>query len=209
MRNIANNIYLFWLFLAFPAVAFFLPLIASGFDAGVAAELEHGTGETSVRLMILAMMITPLRTIFGARSAIVWLQARRRSIGVAAAGYALFHLIVYFIDFEVFRGVWKHALEDAVQFSIWTGYVALAITLIMAATSNNLSQRLMKAGWKRLQRLVYLAAILVALHWVYVDGEWLSAVLHFAPLLLLQTIRIAMGVRSGQFNIGSSQVSDA
>lgn len=192
MRAIRDNIYLFWLLLAVPAAFQMGKLVASGFDLGVASSLEHGTGEMSVRLMILAMMISPLQAIFGARKWIMWLLLRRRYLGVAAAGYGALHLLVYCIDLELFNGVWRYVLEDAAQFSIWTGYLALMIFIAMAVTSNNAAQRMLKHNWKRLQQLVYLAAILVALHWVYVDGEWLGAAVHFAPLLLLQIIRIIL-----------------
>jgi sulfoxide reductase heme-binding subunit YedZ len=190
MRAIRNNIYLFWLLLTVPAVFQIGKLVASGFDPAMAFSLEHGTGEMSVRLMILAMMISPLQALFGPKKWIMWLLLRRRYLGVAAAGYGLLHLLVYCIDLELFNGVWRYVLEDAAQFSIWTGYLALAIFIAMAVTSNNAAQRLMKHNWKRLQQLVYLAAILVAVHWIYVDGEWLGAIAHFAPLLLLQIIRI-------------------
>jgi len=169
MNIIWRNKYFFWLLLAVPALFQINKLIASGFDPAVAAGLEHGTGEMSVRLMILAMAISPLQTIFGPRTWIMWLLSRRRYLGVAAAAYGLLHLIVYLIDFEFFSGVWRYVIEDAAQFSIWTGYIALMIFIAMAATSNNTAQRVMKGGWKRLQQLVYPAALLIALHWVFVD----------------------------------------
>lgn len=190
MRAIWKNIYVFWLLLALPAVFQIYRLAASGFDPAVASVLEHGTGEMSVRLMILAMAISPLQAIFGARKWIMWLLLRRRYLGVAAAGYGLLHLLVYCIDLELFDGVWRYVLEDAVQFSIWTGYLALMIFIAMAVTSNNAAQRMMKQNWKRLQQLVYAAAVLIAVHWVFIDGEWGGAALHFGPLIILQTIRI-------------------
>lgn len=203
VRAITGNIYLFWLIIAIPAAVQIGTLLASGLDPAVAAGLEHGTGEMAVRLMIAAMAISPLQAIFGPKKWIIWLAARRRYLGVGAAGYAALHLLVYWIDLEVLDGVWRYVLEEALIFSIWTGYAALAIFLVMALTSNNASQRLLKANWKRLQRLVYPAAILVALHWVYIDNDkWQSAAIHFAPLLLLQIIRIIILWRKRRFNTG-------
>ncbi len=208
MRAIVNNIYVFWLILSVPAIFQMGKLVNSGFDASVAFSLEHGTGEMSVRLMLLAMAISPLKAIFGAKGWVMWLLARRRYIGVAAAGYGLLHLYVYCIDLELFNGVWRYVLEDAVQFSIWTGYLALIIFVAMAVTSNNAAQRLLKRNWKRLQQGVYVAALLIAVHWVYVDGEWIGAIIHFAPLLLLQIIRISIEWKKSRFNAGSSAVTD-
>ena len=50
----------------------------------------------------------------------------------------------------------------------------------------------MRANWKRLQRLVYPAALLIALHWFYVDGEYMGMLVHFVPLLILETARVIL-----------------
>jgi methionine sulfoxide reductase heme-binding subunit len=89
-------------------------------------------------------------------------------------------------------GDWGMIAEEALIFSIWTGYAAMLIFVAMALTSNNASQRALRANWKRLQRLVYPAALLIALHWVYVDGEWKGMAVHFVPLLILETARIIL-----------------
>ncbi|WP_205518132.1 ferric reductase-like transmembrane domain-containing protein [Sphingorhabdus sp. Alg239-R122] len=150
-------------------------------------DLIHPTGEFSVRLMIIAMMISPLRQLFGRRGWTDWLLKRRRAIGVAAFGYALLHLVFYLID----MAVWEQVVKDAMIFSIWTGYIAFAIFTVMALTSNDSAMRMLRANWKRLQRFVYAAAILTALHWVYVDGEWRGALIHFIPLAALEIARVA------------------
>lgn len=175
----------FWLILAIPAIGMsvgFLQDPASAFD------LIHPSGEFSVRFMILAMMITPLRAILARRGWLDWLLARRRALGVAACGYGLLHLAFYLYD----MGDWVMIADEALIFSIWTGYLALVIFIAMGVTSNNGSQRAMRANWKRLQRLVYPAALLIALHWVYVDGEWIAMAVHFVPLLVLETARIIL-----------------
>lgn len=203
MRVLLNNLYLFWFVLAVPAVIWLGQLANSGFDPSVAFDLEHGTGEMSVRLMILAMSISPLLAIFGRHAWTLWLLARRRAMGVAAFGYGALHLWVYLIDYEAFSGGLADVLEDAAQFSIWTGYGALVIFFAMALTSNSFAQRIMKRHWKTLQRLVYAAAILVGVHWVFVDNEWRGAALHFIPLLILEMLRLALTLRRTRFNSGS------
>lgn len=89
-------------------------------------------------------------------------------------------------------GDWGMIAEEALIFSIWTGYAALIIFIAMGVTSNNASQRAMRANWKRLQRLVYPAAVLIALHWFYVDGEYAGMLVHFVPLLVLETARVIL-----------------
>lgn len=182
LRRIANNIYVFWALLAVPAI----PMIAAYLrDPAAAFDLIHPSGEFSVRLMILAMAVSPLRELFGSRKWTRWLLKRRRSMGVAAFGYGLLHLVFYLIDMEY----WDQIVKDAMIFSIWTGYIAFAIFLAMAVTSNDAAMRILRANWKRLQRLVYAAALLILLHWIYVDGEIRGALIHFVPLAALEIAR--------------------
>ncbi|WP_288016757.1 sulfite oxidase heme-binding subunit YedZ [Blastomonas sp.] len=176
---------LFWVVLAIPAIAMIIGFVQ---DPVTAFDLVHPSGEFSVRLMIVAMMVSPLRAILGRRGWLDWLLSRRRALGVAACGYGVLHLAFYLYD----MGDWAMISEEALIFSIWTGYLALIIFVAMALTSNNAAQRALRANWKRLQRLVYPAALLIALHWFYVDGEWKGMAVHFVPLLVLETARIIL-----------------
>jgi sulfoxide reductase heme-binding subunit YedZ len=176
---------LFWVVLAIPAIAMIIGFVQ---DPVTAFDLVHPSGEFSVRLMIVAMMVSPLRAILGRRGWLDWLLWRRRALGVAACGYGVLHLAFYLYD----MGDWAMISEEALIFSIWTGYLALIIFVAMALTSNNAAQRALRANWKRLQRLVYPAALLIALHWFYVDGEWKGMAVHFVPLLVLETARIIL-----------------
>ncbi len=176
---------LFWVVLAIPAIAMIIGFVQ---DPVTAFDLIHPSGEFSVRLMIVAMMVSPLRAILGRRGWLDWLLSRRRALGVAACGYGVLHLAFYLYD----MGDWGMIAEEALIFSIWTGYLALIIFIAMALTSNNAAQRALRANWKRLQRLVYPAALLIALHWFYVDGEWKGMAVHFVPLLVLETARIIL-----------------
>jgi len=185
MLRILNIPQLFWVLLAIPAAAMITGFVG---DPVTAFDLVHSSGEFSIRLMIIAMMISPLRAIFGRRLWLDWLLARRRAIGVAAFGYGLLHLLFYLYD----MGEWGQIWEEVAIFSIWTGYLALLILAAMASTSNNRAQRALKRNWKRLQQLVYPAALLVALHWLYVDGELQAMAVHFVPLLILETARIVL-----------------
>jgi methionine sulfoxide reductase heme-binding subunit len=61
--------------------------------------------------------------------------------------------------------------------------------LPLALTSNDASMRRLRAGWKRLQRLVYPAALLTLLHWIWVHNSYAGALAHFVPLGLLLLAR--------------------
>ena len=55
----------------------------------------HSSGELSVRLLIVALAITPLRLLVPAHRWPRWLLARRRAIGVASLGCGALHLAFY------------------------------------------------------------------------------------------------------------------
>lgn len=200
MLRILKNPRLIWLVLAIPGIA-----MVAGFanDPVTAFDLIHPSGEYSVRLMIAAMLISPLRAVLGRRGWLDWLLARRRALGVAAFAYGALHLAFYLYD----MGDWGQIAEEAVIFSIWTGYAALLIFAAMAATSNNAAQRALKANWKRLQRLVYPAALLTALHWVYVDGEWQGMLIHLGPLFVLEIIRVCLMFKRRSARRGTQAVA--
>ena len=55
--------------------------------------------------------------------------------------------------------------------------------------------RALRRGWKRLQRFAYPAAVLTLAHWVLVHDGLTSALVHFAPLFLLQALRLARTIK--------------
>lgn len=183
LRNILNNRLSFWLILALPALPMLFGVASGRAEAG---DLLHPSGETSARLMILAIAINPLITLFGHRGWLDWLAQRRRYLGVAAFGYAAIHLLFYVID----MGTLADMLAEALAPGIWTGWAALALFVPLAITSNDASMRALKAGWKRLQRLVYPAAVLTVLHWIFVHNNLGPALVHFVPLAMIVMARL-------------------
>lgn len=178
MRTIINSVKLFWLLLALPGVAMLHGWWTGGIET---MDMLHPTGETSARLMIGAMLIGPLAGVLGPRKWLLWLQARRRALGVAAFAYAMAHLIFYAID----MGSLEAILGELPIASIWTGWLALALMLPMALTSNQAAMKLLRQAWKRLQQLAYPAAVLTLLHWWWVHDGATAALVHFVPLALL------------------------
>lgn len=182
LRTILNNHLSLWTFLSLPALAM---LIGYGRGQLSAMELLHPTGEFSARLMIVAMMLAPLVALLGPKPWLGWLVKRRRYFGVAAFGYALLHLVFYVIDMETLADM----LAEIGALGIWTGWLAMLLFVPLALTSNNAAMRTLKAGWKKLQRLVYPTAILVLVHWIFVHNNLGPALVHFIPLTLLIAVR--------------------
>jgi methionine sulfoxide reductase heme-binding subunit len=182
LRTILNNRLFVWALLALPAVAM---LVGYWRGQTEAMELLHPTGEFSARLMIFAMMLSPLVALLGPKPWLGWLVKRRRYFGVAAFGYALLHLLFYIIDMETLADM----IAEFGALGIWTGWVAMLLFLPLALTSNNAAMGALKGGWKKLQRLVYPTAIIVLVHWIFVHNNLGPALIHFIPLIMLIALR--------------------
>lgn len=182
MRTIINNRILFWIVLGLPALALLFEFSLGRIDM---MDMIHPTGEWSARLMIFAMILSPLVSLLGAQKWLQWLVVRRRAIGVAAFIYAVLHLVFYLID----MGNLDDILAEWLAPGIWTGWAAFLLMLPLALTSNDRSMRLLRAGWKKLQRLVYPAAVLTLLHWIWVHNSYTAALAHFVPLGLVLLAR--------------------
>jgi sulfoxide reductase heme-binding subunit YedZ len=182
LRIILNKRPTFWALLCLPAVLMLRPYV---FGDVIAMDMLHPTGEWSARFMIAAMVLSPLLSLIGPRPWLSWLIQRRRALGLAAFGYAMLHLIFYIID----MGNLDDMLVEFLALGIWTGWAAMLFFVPLAVTSNDASMRALKAGWKRLQRLVYPAAVLVLVHWIFIHNNLGPALVHFIPLVLLVVAR--------------------
>jgi len=182
LRIILNKKPTFWLLLAIPALLM-LRRYASG-DV-IAMDMLHPTGEWAARLMIFAMVLSPLVSLLGPKPWLNWLVQRRRALGVAAFAYSVLHLLFYLID----MGNLDDILAEFWALGIWTGWAAMLLFVPLAVTSNDASMRKLKAGWKQLQRLVYPAAVLVLVHWIFIHNNLVPALVHFVPLALLVAAR--------------------
>ncbi|WP_426266561.1 sulfite oxidase heme-binding subunit YedZ [Sphingomonas sp. LHG3443-2] len=177
--------FLVWLVLALPLAA---ALVRYALDPDAwPGDLLHPTGEWSARFIILALMVTPWRQLWPQASAVRFLARHRRALGVAAFLYALAHTAAYVAD----MGNVADMLAELGAPAIWTGWAALLILVPLGLTSNDAAMRALRSGWKRLQRLAYPAAILTLVHWALVHDGLAAALLHFAPLVLLQAVRVA------------------
>ena len=186
IKSILNHPYAFWALLSLPAI----PMLASmtSGDPEVLHGLLHPTGEFAARFMIIAMMITPLMMLFKRARWPRWLMKRRRYLGVAAFGYAALHTGLYLID----EGAVAFTGGEISKLYIWSGWLAFVIFVPLAVTSTDGWVRKLGPTWKTLQRFVYASAVLTLLHWAALHdwGGVGAAVVHFAPLALLEVYRI-------------------
>jgi sulfoxide reductase heme-binding subunit YedZ len=147
----------------------------------------HDTGRAAAWLLLAVLAVTPLRLTLPGNAAIRWLAAQRRYFGVAAFAYAAAHLAAYLAQQEMPR-----ILEDLAEAGFWTGWIAFFIFVPLALTSNDLSVRLLRRGWKTLHRFSHLAAILVFVHWALTAFDPFLAGCHIAGLALIEAWRLAL-----------------
>lgn len=189
MKQVRNSKLWLWALLAVPAAQIFYRFLAHGLWPD---ELVGPAGEWSARLIIVALMLTPLSKLMPRAAPVAWLLRRRRAFGVAAFGYALLHLAFYALEMETLRNI----IAELELLGIWTGWAALMLMVPPAVTSNDAAMHLLMGSWKKLQRLAYPAALLALVHWVVVHNALVEALAQSAPLILLELYRIASFARS-------------
>ena len=147
--------------------------------------LEHELGEIALQLLIIGLCITPLRQYVG-----VNLIKFRRAIGIIAFIYVLLHLLVWLVlDVGILSQIWGDILKRPY---ITIGMLGFVLMLPLAVTSNNWSLRTLgAASWRKLHRLVYVIAVLGAVHFIMVKKVWeLEPLIYLAVILGLLALRL-------------------
>jgi len=147
------------------------------------------TGEAAAILLLCALALSPLRQLFPRAPLLLRFLRRRRDIGLAAFFYAVLHLVFFVLSI----GRLDYILQGLAWASMWTGWLAFALMLVPAAISSDRAMRWLGGRrWKRLQRLIYLVAVLVLCHWLLLAATPLQALVWFAPLAALQLARLGL-----------------
>ncbi len=154
--------------------------------------LEHAYGETGLKLLVLTLAVTPLRKYTG-----VSLLKFRRALGLSAFFYILAHLAVWLVlDVQLIGQIWADIIKRPY---ITVGMAGFAALLPLAVTSNNASiRKLGAAGWRKLHKLTYLAALLGGAHYIMlVKGIQLEPLVYMAVIvgLLATRSRVGLGIR--------------
>jgi len=194
--NLGQAKYWIWALLSVPFV-----LICARFAADMISygQVLHQTGLWSAGLLVAAVAITPLRRLFKAATWFVAIVPHRRALGVASFAYAALHTGVYL------ERKWGADLivKEGIEVPLATGWLALAIFVALAVTSNDASVRFMGRSWKQLHRYVYAATILVFAHWWLATFDPAMAYVFATVLLVTQSPRL-LSARPGNRGPGTS-----
>ena len=147
-------------------------------------DIEHRLGRTAIYFLIATLTVTPLL-----RLTRVNLVRFRQALGLICFTYLLCHVAAW-IAFDM-GFLWAQIVKDVIKrpYLIF-GMIAFLMLLALAVTSNRWSIRRMGAGWRRLHRLIYPAAILAAVHWLWALKVWESW-----PLMILSVILTLLSLR--------------
>jgi sulfoxide reductase heme-binding subunit YedZ len=150
----------------------------------VAALLDF-TGITSFNLLLVSLSISPLAR----RLRLPQLMKFRRMIGLYAFFYGLCHLLCYLL-FEL-QLDWSLIASELIERPfIIVGMLALFILLLLAITSTQNMRRKMGASWQKLHNWVYLAVLLIALHYIWsVKSDLSQPLIYWSIALLLLWMR--------------------
>jgi len=146
--------------------------------------LEHRYGELALQLVVAGLAVTPLRQHLGLN-----LMPFRRAIGVLAFFFVLAHFLVWAVlDVQRLSAIWADIVERPY---VTIGMAGFVLLIPLAVTSNNWAvRRLGGLKWRKLHRLVYPAAVLGAVHYV-----WLAKGFQIEPLVYLFTILGLLALR--------------
>jgi sulfoxide reductase heme-binding subunit YedZ len=174
-------------------IAALLPLALLLFDAwrgdlteNPIAEITSRTGKTALILLVLSLSVTPANTLFGWRRLI----PLRRPLGVYAFVYAFLHFLTFTVlDYGLDPVLLQEAIFEK-KYAL-VGFSAFLILLPLALTSTKGSMKRLGRRWKRLHQLVYLAAVLVVVHFVWlVKADIAEPVAYGSVIALLLFLRI-------------------
>ncbi|KLK91101.1 sulfite oxidase [Microvirga vignae] len=163
-----------------PAVWLFYAGITDQLGADPMRYLEQALGLWAFRFLIATLAVTPLRQLFS-----INLLRYRRALGLLVFYYAFLHLVTYTVLDQGldFAAIWADIVKRPY---ITIGMATFVILVPLALTSTNAAIRRMGGqAWARLHRLVYLAAIGAALHFILVVKSWPPEPMIYAAIVIV------------------------
>lgn len=144
------------------------------------------TGKTALVLLILSLAVTPATILFR------WypIKPLRRIFGLYAFMYAALHFLIFVgLDYTFDPLLLREAIFEK-RYAL-VGFAAFLLLIPLAVTSTRGWIKRLGRRWVQLHRLVYLAALLVIVHYVWLVKSDLRAPLAFgAVVALLLIIRL-------------------
>ncbi len=179
-----------WLTSLTPATVLTIKLFQGSLRPDPVQRLTHVTGLTTLILLLVTLAVSPVRRWTGWSALIRF----RRLLGLFAFSYALLHFTIWALFDHLFDPA--AMVEDIVERPyITVGFTALLMLLPLALTSTRgWIRRLGGKRWASLHRLVYVAAALGILHFLWlVKLDTREPVIYAIILVGLLATRLGRG----------------
>lgn len=154
VKNIRATVY---------SVNFALALMVYGvFASNIRAETEI-YGVLAAFCLYLTLLSSPLKAVFPGFKFLIIYHKARKALGISSFFFALMHASL--IYFGVIGGISGLLLQSRpVFFGMFFGFMSLSILTALAITSIQYFHKKLGANWKRLHRMVYVAAVFSVLY---------------------------------------------
>ncbi|ACY85974.1 protein-methionine-sulfoxide reductase heme-binding subunit MsrQ [Edwardsiella piscicida] len=154
--------WLIWLAAGLPLL--WLPLAASQgwLSADPAKDIQHMTGLMALKLLLATLLVSPLARL--TRQSL--LMRTRRLLGIWCFVWASLHLLSYLL-LELGGNVALLGSELLRRPYLTLGLAAWLILLALTLTSTRRAMSALGPRWQKLHNLVYLAAIIAPLHYLW------------------------------------------
>ncbi len=147
--------------------------------------LHFRLGDWALRFLCLGLAITPLKRITGFKDLIRF----RRMTGLFAFFYASLHFLVYVVlDLSFSLELFIDEVPESPYIII--GLLTYCLLIPLAVTSTKGMQKRLGKKWRQLHKLVYFAAILAVVHYL-----WLVKSAFTEPLIYAGVVFVLLGFR--------------
>ena len=178
----------------FPAVWLIWDGLNNNLTINPIQALTQRTGRYAIFFLMLSLACTPINTVFGYRE----ILKVRRTLGLYAFLYAVSHFTLFVgVDYAFNFNQLKSVIFEKPYALV--GLAAFLILIALAITSFRFWMKRLGKTWKYLHKLVYLAGLLVVIHYFWVvkgdflrlSGDISRPLIYGAVLTLLLTLRIS------------------
>jgi len=140
--------------------------------------LHFSLGDWALRFLCISLALTPIKKLLQQS----WPIRFRRMTGLFAYFYASLHFLVYIVlDLSL---SWENFIDEVPQSPyILVGLLTFLLLTPLALTSTKAMQKRLGKRWVQLHKLVYLAGISAAIHYLWLVKSDISEPLFYAAVM--------------------------
>ena len=162
-----------------PLAAIIVPFVLHATIPDPLQFVQHGTGDWTLRFLVITLAITPLRQLLHLPELIRF----RRMLGLYAFFYGFMHFTTYLVFDKIFdvHEIWKDIYKRPF---ITVGFLALTLLVPLAITSTaGWIRRLGGRRWRILHRAIYISAVCGVIHYYWLVKSAVIRPLFYAALV--------------------------